>query len=206
MRTSAHRVGQDERGFTLLELMAVVTVFVITVAMAVTPTVTAIRSLRISTDRRAIATIVALARMRAAAGFTQSRVYADLAGRRFRLQVWKKTSPTTGLWVTEGGDVMLHTAVEFGVGSLADAPANTQAALGQAPLCTDETGAAIADTACMLFNSRSIPVDGAGAPTPNGALWVTNATEVHGVTVSATGLTQSWSAPLGGSTHAWRKH
>lgn len=206
MTLSASGIRSDDRGFTLLEVLTVLSVFIITVALAISPTVTAVRTLRIGTDRRAMATMVALARMRAAARFTRSRIYADLPGRRFRLQTWNKTANGgTGAWVAEGGDVFLHTTVAFGFGSLAGPPPDTQPALGQALPCLDDAGAAIADTACMVFNSRSIPVDSTGSPTADGALWVNNGMEVHGITVSATGLTQSWSAPLLGTSHTWSK-
>jgi prepilin-type N-terminal cleavage/methylation domain-containing protein len=198
--------GWGEQGWTLLELIVVVAILGVVSALAITPTVGAMRALRVGTDRRALVTTVALARMRAAAGFTRARVYAELDGRRFRLQVWRKTGG--GAWVTEGGDVFLSTSVNFGFGAMAEAPANTQAALGQAPACRvglNAAGAAIANTACIVFNSRSIPIDAAGAPSGEGAFWVNNGVEVHGATVSATGLAQSWSAPLLGANPTWTK-
>ena len=60
------------------------------------------------------------------------------------------------------------------------------------------TGAAIGNTSCILFNSRGIPVDPAGAPpavgapTGNDAMYLTDGTAVYGETISATGLIKLW--------------
>ena len=82
--------------------------------------------------------------------------------------------------------------------SVGAAPLNTQAPIGQAPPCVTRLGAAIANTSCILFNSRGIPVDSAGAPpavgapTGNDAIYLTDGTAVFGVTISATGLIKLW--------------
>jgi hypothetical protein len=88
------------------------------------------------------------------------------------------------------------------------APSNTQTTIGQAANCVNDTGVAIANTACVLFNSRGIPVapNGAppnvGAPTADDALYVTDGTAVYGMTVSATGQIRLWRTnPT--STPAW---
>jgi prepilin-type N-terminal cleavage/methylation domain-containing protein len=83
--TGRNRGGRGEQGWTLIELLVVVAVSGLMLALAITPTVGAMRALRIGTDRRALVTTIALARMRAAAGFTRARVYANLNNRRFRL-------------------------------------------------------------------------------------------------------------------------
>jgi hypothetical protein len=78
------------------------------------------------------------------------------------------------------------------------APPFSQAAIGQASACVAEvTGAAIGNTACILFNSRGIPVNANGAPPAVGAprsdaLYVTDGLAVYGETISATGLIKLW--------------
>ena len=45
--------------------------------------------------------------------------------------------------------------------------------------------AAIANTACIMFNSRGVPIDSTFAPTGDDALYVTDGMAVYGVTVAA---------------------
>jgi hypothetical protein len=73
-----------------------------------------------------------------------------------------------------------------------NAPPNSQSTIGQAPTCKDDAGADIGNTACVIFNSRGVPVDSLGAPTGVDALYVTDGRAIYGVTLSATGMTRSW--------------
>jgi len=149
---------------------------------------------------------VLLAKMRAASDFTQTRAYFDTSGQTFRIDVWNKpVSPaTSGSWVTEGGTHNLSSGVTFGYGTLTSPPPNTQASLAQAPACRNDSGAspgtgtAIANTACIVFNSRGIPiVDSTGAPTASDAIYISDGATVYAVTIIATGMASTWSTPLG---------
>ena len=60
-----------------------------------------------------------------------------------------------------------------------------------------------ANTACIMFNSRGIPIDNTLTATPNGAFYVTDGKTVTGVTVSATGLTKIWRT--GAATAIWKQ-
>ena len=75
---------------------------------------------------------------------------------------------------------------------MATPPPNTQAAIGQSTACLDDTGTAIANTSCVLFNSRGTPIDNNGASLGNNAIYLTNGQAVYGVTVSATGMLRMW--------------
>jgi hypothetical protein len=92
----------------------------------------------------------------------------------------------------------LSTNDTFSKGVVATAPPFTQTPIAQAPNCVTALGVAIANTACILFNSRGIPVDASGAaplvgaPTANDALYLTDGATVYGVTVSATGQIRLW--------------
>jgi hypothetical protein len=85
---------------------------------------------------------------------------------------------------------------------LAAAPPNTQAAIAQAPQCLTTAGVAIANTACVVFNSRGIPIDTVLSPTAADALYVTDGTAVYGVTVAATGFIQLWASKTTAATWA----
>lgn len=144
---------------------------------------------RLSGDARGLQAAMTLTKMRAAADFTRARLYMDVAARSFRVETWQKAAAT---WTAIGGTTNLSTNDRFGFGVVGTAPANTQNVIAQAPLCLDDAGVAIANTACVQFNSRGIPIDAAGAPTASNAVYVTDGAAVYGVTLSATGLMKVW--------------
>lgn len=152
---------------------------------------TAIDSFRLSGDGRTMANAVAVARMRAAATFTRARLFVDLPGKTYTVQRYNKA---TAQWVNDGGVSLISAQDTFGYGSVTTPPPNTQGTVAQSPLCKNNAGADIANTACVVFNSRGIPVDGSGAPTPVNAIYVRNAHTVYAVTISATGLSRIWRA------------
>jgi Tfp pilus assembly protein FimT len=177
-------------GFSLIEVFVVLVMTVTLAAMAVPRTRNLFAHLRLSGDARSLSNSVALAKMRAAADFTRARLRANIAGRTFVVERWQKTGAPG--WIAEGNPEPLAYQVNLSTGNLAAPPPNTQPAIAQAAACLDNAGAAIASTACIVFNSRGIPVDNAGLPTGNGALYVTDGTAVYGITVAATGLIRVW--------------
>jgi hypothetical protein len=139
--------------------------------------------------------------MRAAAKYTRSRVYVDLVNEQFFLQSWNKT---TGAWDTEGATILLSRDTDFAFDALGTPPPNTQAAIQQAPGCLDAGNNPIANTACIVFNSRGIPVNGAGNPDGNGAFYVTDhVTGVYAVTISMTPLVRLWWSPVSKGDNLW---
>jgi prepilin-type N-terminal cleavage/methylation domain-containing protein len=206
-----------ERGFTMIEMMVVLTIFIVIGGLAIPRYLSLQRSMRIGGDNRAIAGLTAQAKLRAASDFTHARVYADLNGNTFQMQVWNKTG---GCWVADtdfsntcltytsgvpsGTVVNLAQGDTFGFGSLTAGPTVGQTTIGQAAQCLDNSGTAIANTACIVFNSRGIPINATTlAPLASGAFYVTNGTVVDGVTVSATGSLQTWSASANASLSNW---
>jgi prepilin-type N-terminal cleavage/methylation domain-containing protein len=198
--------NRRQAGFSLLELLLVVGLTTVIAAIAVPMMSNTIGDFRIRGDARALNSAVSLAKLRAASAFTQTRLYVDLSANTFHVESWQKTG--TPAWVTEGGTTTLSTNDTFSQGVVATPPSSTQTTIGQAANCVGTTGTAIANTACVLFNSRGIPVAASGAPpnvgapTGNDALYVTDGTAVYGVTVSATGQIQLWrTKPL--ATPSW---
>jgi len=204
-------------GFTMIELMLVVTGIIILSAIAI-PSVTGLaRSFRIAGDTRDIAAQLNVARIRAAANFTHARVYIDLTRNTFQLEVWNKAG---GCWVADsdptntcltytsgapsGTVVNLSQGDTFGFGSLTAGPTAGQTTIAQAAQCLDNSGTAITNTACIVFNSRGIPINATTlAPLASGAFYTTNGSVVDGVTVSATGSLQTWSASADASQSNW---
>lgn len=186
-----------QTGFSMIEMLIVVTIIGVLAAITVPMSGNALRFLKVSGDARDLSNATAVAKMRAAAKFTQSRLYVDIASKTFFIQTFDKTVTVpcpTGCWVTETGTTSLSSTVSFGYGPVSAPPANTQTTIGQAPLCmnTAATPAAIANTACIIFNSRGLPVDSTGSPFGDDAIYITDSTAVYGVTVAATGFVRLW--------------
>jgi prepilin-type N-terminal cleavage/methylation domain-containing protein len=180
------------RGFSLIETLLVVA---LTGVVAATGMAIMSRSLgfyRLSGDARTMASAVALAKMRAAAVFGRVRVYVDVAGRSFHLEGWDSASST---WTAEGGTFSLSPNVNFGYGAVGTAPPHTQGTIGLAATCKNNLNTAdIANTACVIFNSRGLPIDATTGGPMVDALYVTDGTAVYGVTVAASGMVRTWRA------------
>jgi type IV fimbrial biogenesis protein FimT len=177
-----------QSGFSLIEMMVALAILGVLFALGMPMLTTAIDSFRIAGDGRTLANGVAVAKMRAAATFTRARLFVDLSGGSYRVQRW-----TGSAWVDDGTVAYLANRDSFGYGSVTTPPPSTQPSIGQAPLCKDNSNVDIANTACILFNSRGIPTDTSYAPlTGATGLYVTNGPTVYGVTVSLTGLSRIW--------------
>ena len=194
---AGHRSQRTDSGFTLIEVLVVCAVIGIVAAMVVPQTTSMMAGYKLKGNAEALNNMIMLAKMRAGAQYSRARVRADLGARTFQLQTWRKTTTAlAGAWVTEGGVTQLGENVTFGFAGIASAPPNTQAAIGQSPVCTDDLGANIANTACITFNSRGMPVANslppAGAVTGNSALYITDGTAVYGTTVTPTPFIKFW--------------
>jgi prepilin-type N-terminal cleavage/methylation domain-containing protein len=196
-------------GFTLVDMLVVMALIAIVIGIALPSAGTTSRGLRLKGDAQALANIVSLAKMRASSRYSRTRVQADLANNAFELDVWVPTNvanKTVGSWVLDGGTIRLSTGVTFSVAARVDAPPNTQAVLGQSPTCSDPnslTGNKVANTACIVFNSRGIPIDDNGDPMGGNALYISDGSAVYGTTITATPLVRQWWANA--TTGAWVK-
>jgi prepilin-type N-terminal cleavage/methylation domain-containing protein len=195
------RHGSDHRGFSLLEVMVVVGLIGVIAAIAVPMFGNAIANFRLSGDARSVSNATAVAKMRAASNFSRVRLFVDLDSGEHHLESLDKTT-TPPHWTTEGGSTYLSSGVSFGYGVVTTAPPNTQGTIGQAPQCTDDDGTAIDNTACIIFNSRGVPIDVSGASTGLDAVYLTDGTAVYGVTIAATGMLRLWRT-LPVSTPSW---
>lgn len=211
---------KNERGFSVLELLVVVSIALILSAIALPSLGAMLTSYRALGDAQRLSSEVTLARMRAAMDFTQARVWVNLSNNSYRVDVWSKAGNAgnpTGCWQTESSTVACDAPTSaavtvaadqnfsnkdtVGFGAAGAAPPATQTVFGQAPNCLDNTGNPIANTACVVFNSRGIPiapgnplVGAANAATSNDAIYFTNAAGItYAVTVLASGKTSKWS-------------
>jgi prepilin-type N-terminal cleavage/methylation domain-containing protein len=184
-----------ESGFTILETLFVVALIGIISVIALPMVGNTLADFRVSGDVRGAANSVALSKMRAASKFSRVRLYAELTANRYRLEVFDKTSAIC-CWQPEGGFTYLSTGTSFGYSPVATPPPSTQAAIGQAAACVNDTGAAVANTACVIFNSRGTPVTNANTITAEHALYIKNSMAVYGITVAATGMIRTWRTRL----------
>jgi Tfp pilus assembly protein FimT len=190
---------RSTQGFSSIELLIVLIITGTIAAIGVPIGGSTLADFRLSGDAHALANSAALAKMRAAAQFSRARLYVDLTAGSHHLEV-QKTG--TLAWVADGGSTQLNPRTTLGFGAVNTPPPNTQATIAQAPACLDAAGHAIAHTACVVFNSRGIPVDATGAPIPTGAIYVAGEAGVYGVTISATGQIQLWRTTTT-ATAAW---
>jgi prepilin-type N-terminal cleavage/methylation domain-containing protein len=181
---------RGDAGFTLLETLLVVALIGVISAIAVPQFSNSIGYFRISGDARSISNGLAVTKIRAASNFSRTRLYVSRPGGWHRIEKGDTSSPTH--WSVEGGTTYLSTNSSFSFGAVASPPPNTQAAIAQSAACLDDTGAAIASTSCVLFNSRGVPIDNAGASLGTNAIYLTNGSAVYGITVSATGMLRLW--------------
>jgi prepilin-type N-terminal cleavage/methylation domain-containing protein len=198
-RRTGSRFGNDS-GFTAIEMLTVAAIIAMLGAMAAPMLGNMLGNYRLSGDARGVSNSVAVAKMRASSDFTETRLYVDIGAKSYHIEYWQK-SGTPG-WVTEGGTTYLATQDRFSFAFVSTPPPNTQSTIAQATACTDSAGVAIGSTACVIFNSRGLPVDATGAPTGANAYYLTDGTAVFGITVAATGMIRTWRTPAT-TTPSW---
>lgn len=185
-----------EDGYSLLELLVVVGLIGVLSAIAIPISDTSLNANRLKGDADAVRNLVGLAKMRASSRFTRARVLVDLSANSYVLQVWDKTA---NAWVNDGAPARTSTGVSFGFGTLVAPPPNTQVNIAMSPQCTNglTPAGAIANTACITFNSRGLPIDAAGLLYARHALYLQSPIGVFATTVTSTPLIRFWSSPNG---------
>jgi prepilin-type N-terminal cleavage/methylation domain-containing protein len=189
------RTGQ--RGVTLVELSMVVVAGLILTAATLPALTSLTQGFRISSDTRAISAQLNLARMRAAADFTHARVYVNLTGSTYHLEIWNKASTC---WQTIGDTnactqasspvIPMASGDTFGFGSIATGPLVAPA---QAPACISgvagpSPGSTTANTACVEYNSRGYPVNSSNTIVASDAIYMANNSKFYyAITVAISG-------------------
>lgn len=183
----------------MLELSIVVAVMLVILAIGIPNLQTAIQSYRTAGDVRVIASQLALAKMRAAANFTDARVnfnsfaYNSSTGTyQYQLEVYNQS---TAAWaIDQTGTVNtglqnLSTNTVYGYGSIATA-AGTQGTISNSSL--------------IEFNSRGVPVTSGLVATGSYAVYLNNGSgQYFAVTVSPSGNIQMWQ--MNGTASTWHQ-
>jgi type II secretory pathway pseudopilin PulG len=184
-----------QQGYTLIDTLVVVGLISLVSAIALPMTGSALSGQRFKGDAQALNNLVGLAKMRASAGFTRARVRANTLDNTFVLERWDKTGAA---WVSEGATESLFRGVRFGFGAIPTPPPDTQDTIAQSPPCRVGIlpgSAVIGNTACIVFNSRGLPIDGDGVLFGGHALYLTDGTAVQATTVTATPRIRLWWTP-----------
>lgn len=174
-RSSWNRKRSDPSGFSFVEVLVTLGVMLVVASMALLPAQQLLAGYALSNDARNLAAQLALARMRAAASFTQMRLVVDPLAGTYHMETYDRSAQS---FVRVGPDDALSQGNAFSVGSVGS-PAGEQQVL---QLSTS-----------VIFNSRGMPVDPAGNPTGNTAFYLTdNRGDYWAVTVSAAGGIFLW--------------
>lgn len=180
------------QGYTSLEILFVVAISGVISAMAFPMMSNSVGFYRLDGDARSLKNAVTTARLQAAANFAQTRLYLDYTVSGYHTET---KASAAAPWVPQSGTTYLSARGEqYSFGGVATPPPSTQAAIAQASACMSDAvpPAPIANTSCIVFNSRGIPIDATGAPTSVDALYLTDGVSVYGLTVSATSSIRLW--------------
>jgi Tfp pilus assembly protein FimT len=174
--------SKRSNGFTVVEIAVVIFMMMVLVAIAIPNTMEMLRANRLTGDARGLERQLSLARQRAGAEFTWTKIVIDTTTTpvSYTLQLCstKATSSCT-TYTPEGGTQYLSTSTTLGFGS------SSGAAGGQTTR---------AQTTTVIFNSRGIPIDSTGSPIATDTIYLTDT----GGTACAVSLT------LSGHVNVWR--
>jgi prepilin-type N-terminal cleavage/methylation domain-containing protein len=195
----ADRPDIERAGFTLIELLVVIGLTVVVSASVVPMMANKMANARIAGDARGLAAAMTLAKAHASSSLSQTRLYLDLDQRAYRIERLT-TGPAPG-WAPESALIDLSTGVTPGFDRLTTPPPNTQRTIAQAQACLTASGVPIVSTACVVFDSRGVAVDGGGETDAAQAVYVTDGTVVYAAALDTHGSPQLWSSVAG--TGSW---
>ena len=183
------RTVRSDRGFSLIEIMVVMSVMGVIAAFVIPVVASTASSIKLRGQAEDVSNLIGLAKMRATARFSRARVFVDQAAETFVLQIWDDDAKK---WVDDNALTELPQGVTFDYGKLAEPPPDTQQEIKFAAECTNDAGDDMPKTSCINFNSRGIPIDSKGSPVGGNAFYLTDGTGVRAITVTATPLIRDW--------------
>jgi Tfp pilus assembly protein FimT len=207
--------NESQAGFSFIEILALLGILSTLLAVVLPISRSVAQIFSVSSDARNISASLSLARMLAASQSTHGRLYADLSANAFHVEVWNKTA---NCWQTDGDTpntctqatspvTSLAQGVTFGFGPVTQGPTPPTNSIAQAASCNSgpagtNSGAPIANTACIEFNSRGFAVDQTGALVISQAIYVQGdaRTRIYAATVGEAGQPRTYSYSGSGTT------
>src|SRR5262245_51997373 len=104
-RSPYHRRVSSDRGYTVTELLMALVILALIAAISVPFTANTFAMFRLGGDARMILNAVSVAKMRAAANFTQARLYVDLGARTHHIEILQRTPVLA--WNVDGATASL---------------------------------------------------------------------------------------------------
>jgi prepilin-type N-terminal cleavage/methylation domain-containing protein len=191
-----------DHGFSAVELLIALAVIGSLAAISLPISGSMIDDIRLRGDAQGLSSAVALTKMTAATKFSRSRLHINGVAGAWQIETWQSTG-TPG-WIIDGGTHQLSYRDQFGTGPVSTAPPNSQSVVAQPSPCLAADDTPIAGTACVIFNSRGLPVSSTGAPMTTQVLYMRGPTGVFAIVLGATGQLQVWRTTLT-SNGAWRQ-
>ncbi len=171
---------ENDKGFTFVELCIVVVTMAIMAAWGIPQLSSAMRSMKIASDARSIATTMTYAKLNAASMTTRCRVLIDLDRNEWQLQ---RRNPSSGAWELQQAVNQLRVG---GSGIAFKRTSSTAPPLfhgdGAPSFPTDSS-------TTFTFSSRGTLIEPSSGM---GIIYISNNNEDYAVSVSVSGKAQIW--------------
>lgn len=164
-------------GFSVVELLIVLTMLSILSAVAIPSLSSAMRDMQFVSDARNVSSALGYARLKAKSMMNPYRVEFDLNDNQWSVKRYDSASDS---WV-----------LEQAVNELSSGVSNSGITLTKGA-GTSPTGFPETSSTDITFNSRGIPVSGT-TPTSNNIIYISRSdTDYYAITVTLTGKVQVW--------------
>lgn len=186
----ARKHARNARGFSLIQLLVVVAIFILVAAIALPSFLSSSRPMRLRNDAHALANLITMARMRASTEFAHVEVSCttNVTPAYCVLESSQFPNPTSFVAGSEPQQIYLSTGVSFGIPPTINTNVTNQSVAYQGDAA--ENTPTVTTNPVIPFNSRGLPVDAATGGTPTGdyALYLVDQTgNYYAVSVNQTG-------------------
>ena len=149
----------------------------IVVASTIPMLIASMREMQLTADARSVLTSAAYAKLMAISKMTRSRLAFDLARNQWKVERFNRSA----------GEFELQDAVNTLSNGIAGSGITFRANSSSAP-----TGFSTISSNAIMFNSRGIPIDTLGRPTPDNIIYISKGDANYAVSVSLSGKVQLW--------------